>query len=194
MTIVVDASGLVAALVDAGPEGRWAEAALAEESLAAPELLLADASNILRQLERAGDISRIEATGSHGDLWTPAADASNILRQLERAGDISRIEATGSHGDLWSLDVDLAPFAPFAARVWALRGDLASYDAWHVALAEALDCPLVTLDRRLVRAAGPHCEIVVPHASGTTGVRLLTRPAAARRAVSRPPPEAHGPV
>ena len=162
MTIVVDASVLVAALVDAGPEGRWAEAALAEESLAAPELLL--------------------------------ADASHILRQLERAGDISRIEATGSHGDLWSLDVDLVPFAPFAARVWALRGDLASYDAWHVALAEALDCPLVTLDRRLLGAAGAHCEIVVPHASGTTGVRLLTRPAAVGRAVSRPQPEAHGPV
>ena len=56
----------------------------------------------------------------------------------------------------------LFPFAPFAARIWALRNNLTCYDAWYVALAEALDCPLVTLDGRLARAAGPECRIVVP--------------------------------
>ena len=48
------------------------------------------------------------------------------------------------------------------SRVWALRGNLTCYDAWYVALAEALDCPLMTLDRRLGRASGPTCEIAVP--------------------------------
>jgi hypothetical protein len=32
----------------------------------------------------------------------------------------------------------------------------------YVALAEALDAPLVTCDDRLARAIGPMCEIVVP--------------------------------
>ncbi len=130
MTTVVDASVLVAALVDSGHEGNWAESTLAEGHLAGPELAL--------------------------------AEASNILRRLERAEQISRIEATSAHGDLLRLDMELFPFAPFAGRVWALRGNLTSYDAWYVALAEALDCPLVTLDRKLSRASGPVCEVIAP--------------------------------
>ncbi len=130
MTVVVDASVLVAALVDSGRHGEWAESAIAEGSLAAPELVL--------------------------------AEACNVLRRLERAAAISRLEANSACGDLLRLEIELFPFAPFAGRVWALRSHLTSYDAWYVALAEALDCPLVTLDRRLGRSSGPRCEIIVP--------------------------------
>ena len=130
MTTVVDASVLVAALVDSGHEGKWAESTLAEGSLTGPELVL--------------------------------AEVSNILRRLERADQISRIEATSAHGDLLRLDMELFPFSPFAERVWALRSNLTSYDAWYVALAEALDCRLVTLDRKLSRANGPLCDIITP--------------------------------
>ena len=121
---------LVAALVDSGREGKWAESAVAEGPLASPELAL--------------------------------AEASNILRRLEQAGEISRLEANSAQRDLLRLDMDLFPFAPFADRVWALRSNLTSYDAWYVALAEVLDCPLVTIDRKLSRASGPQCEIIVP--------------------------------
>ena len=130
MTVVADASVLVAVLVDSGREGKWAESAVAEGSLAGPELAL--------------------------------AEASNILRRLEQAGKISRLEANSAHRDLLRLDLELFPFAPFADRVWALRNNLTSYDAWYVALAEVLDCPLVTIDRKLSRASGPRCEILVP--------------------------------
>ncbi len=130
MTVVVDASVLVAAMVDSGREGTWAESALAEGSLAGPELAL--------------------------------AEATNILRRLERIGDISRLEANSAQSDLLRLDIELFPFAPFGDRVWALRSNLSSYDAWYVALAEALGCPLVTLDRKLSRAPGPTCDIIVP--------------------------------
>ena len=41
-----------------------------------------------------------------------------------------------AHGDLLQLDLTLFPFAPFAERVWLLRDNLTSYDAWYVALAE----------------------------------------------------------
>ena len=133
MTRVVDASVLVAALVDVGHAGRWAEAVLAEGPLAGPELAL--------------------------------VEASDILRRLEQAGEISRLEATSAHRDLLRLALELFPFAPFAERVWALRTNLTSYDAWYVALAEALDCPLMTLDRRLSRASGPRCDIIVPSRS-----------------------------
>ena len=128
--MVIDASALVAALVDSGPEGAWAESLIADGQLVGPELVL--------------------------------AEASNILRRLEQAGSISRIEATASHNDLLQLDIELFPFAPFAERVWALRGNLTCYDAWYVALAEALGGPLATLDRRMTRASGPICPILSP--------------------------------
>jgi predicted nucleic acid-binding protein len=58
--------------------------------------------------------------------------------------------------------VELFPFAPLADRVWALHPTVTAYDAAFVAVAEALDAPLVTLDRRLARASGPRCAFVVP--------------------------------
>ena len=94
------------------------------------------------------------------------AEASNILRRLEMSGSITPREATGAHGDLLRLDLELFPFTPFAGRVWELRSNLTSYDAWYVALAEALQCPLATIDRRLARAPGPTCSFLLPaHAS-----------------------------
>ncbi len=47
------------------------------------------------------------------------------------------------------------------ARVWALRGTLTAYDAAYVALAEALDAPLLTTDAKLARAAGHGARIEV---------------------------------
>ena len=130
MTLVVDASVLVAALVDPGSEGVWAESAVESETLFAPEIAL--------------------------------AEAANTLRRLEQTSEISSLEATLAFRDLPRLGVQLVPFTPFAERVWALRGNLTCYDAWYVALAEGLGCPMMTLDRRLSRASGPRCEIVVP--------------------------------
>ena len=130
MTLVVDASVLVAALVDSGRAGQWAEAALAEGALAGPELAL--------------------------------AEACNVLRRQERSGRLSRVEAAFAYADLLQLDMELFPFALFADRIWELRENLTSYDAWYVALAEALECPLATLDGRLSRASGPWCEVLTP--------------------------------
>jgi len=47
------------------------------------------------------------------------------------------------------------------ARCWELRDNLTIYDAAYVALAEALQAPLLTGDRRLARATGPRCAIEV---------------------------------
>ena len=130
MKAVVDASVLVAALVDGGNDGPWAEEVISEGPLAVPELAL--------------------------------VEATNILRRLEQSGRISQLEATASHRDLMRLDMEVYPFAPVVGRVWELRFNLTSYDAWYVALAEALQFPLVTLDRRLGRATGPRCDVITP--------------------------------
>lgn len=133
MTIALDASVVVAALVDSGADGSWAESVIADGSPVAPELVL--------------------------------VEATNILRRLERSRDISSLEATSSHRDLLRLDMQLYPFAPFAERVWALRDNLSAHDAWYVALAEALKCPLATLELKLRRASGPTCEFMTPTAA-----------------------------
>lgn len=130
IVLVVDASVLVALAIDDGPEGRWAEQLVASCQLAAPQLAV--------------------------------AEATNILRRLERAGELSSAEADGARRDLLALDIELFPFEPFADRIWELRHNLTTYDAWYVAVAEAIAAPLATLDRRLAAAPGPRCEVRTP--------------------------------
>lgn len=130
MTGVVDASVIVAALVDAGPIGRWAERQLQTERLAAPHLL--------------------------------PVEASNVLRRAELVGDLSSEIAALAHADLMDLPIELYPYEPFADRVWQLRKTITAYDAWYVALAEASDTTLATLDGRLAMARGPRCSFAIP--------------------------------
>lgn len=68
MSAVVDASVLVAATTDAGLEGTWAEAVLAEGGVVAPHLVLVEATNILRRLEAVRVLTRLEATAAQRDL------------------------------------------------------------------------------------------------------------------------------
>ena len=133
MSVVVDSSVVVAALVDAGAAGAWAEQILERDDLYAPGHLLVEVANVIRRLER-----------SHG---------------------ITEQEANGAFQDLTDLDIELHGFEAFSERVWQLRHNVAIYDGWYVALAEALDVPLATLDVRLAKAEGPKCRFLTPDAS-----------------------------
>ena len=128
MSVVVDASLLVAATTDSGPDGVWGEEILSRGGVVAPHLVL--------------------------------VEATNILRRLERSRELSPLEAAAAQRDLVRLAIDLLPFEPFAERVWELRQNVTSYDAWYVAIAEAFGLPLATLDDRLARATGPRCRFL----------------------------------
>ena len=52
----------------------------------------------------------------------------------------------------------------FADRVWELRHTVRSYDAYYVALAEAMAATLLTCDERLTRTVGPSCPMVLADA------------------------------
>jgi predicted nucleic acid-binding protein len=68
LSVVVDSSVLVAALVDTGSNGTWAEEILSSGSLHAPELAGVEATNILRRLELAKQLTTAEANAAHDDL------------------------------------------------------------------------------------------------------------------------------
>jgi predicted nucleic acid-binding protein len=130
LSIVIDSSVVVAALVDSGPHGDWAEEVLAGGLLLAPELV--------------------------------RAEATDIFRRLERAKLITTPEANAAQDDLMQLDIELFPFEPFAGRIWELRHNVTSYDAWYVAIAEALKLPLATLDEPLSKSNGVTCNFLTP--------------------------------
>lgn len=130
MTIVVDSSAVVAALVDEGEDGRWARDGLRANVLATPAHMF--------------------------------VEVSNVLRRAVLARRLGQDAAAMAHRDLLQLPVTVFPFEPLGDRVWELHPNVAAYDGAFVALAEALDAPLWTLDRRLVEAPGPRCSFVVP--------------------------------
>ncbi len=68
MTRVVDASTVVAALVDSGKCGIWAESVLESDDLAAPHLLPVEVANVLRRASQTGEISADVASLAHADL------------------------------------------------------------------------------------------------------------------------------
>jgi len=135
VTVVVDASVLAAAVAHLGPDGAWSEAVIAEAAREGRAL--------------AGPQIAL-------------AEASNVLRRLELAERLASAEANLARHDLLALEIELFPFEPLADRAWELRRNLTIYDGWYVALAEALSCPLLTLDRRLARAIGPTCRVITP--------------------------------
>ncbi len=68
MTLVVDASVVVAALVDSGPDGHWAAEVVAGEALAAPHHMPLESANVLRRASLAGELSADTASLAHADL------------------------------------------------------------------------------------------------------------------------------
>lgn len=68
MTRILDASVVVAALVDGGEVGRWAEEMLLGDHLAAPHIMPSEVANLLRRSVLAGEISLDAATLAHVEL------------------------------------------------------------------------------------------------------------------------------
>jgi predicted nucleic acid-binding protein len=99
------------------------------------------------------------------DLGAPAIaafEAANIIRRHAAAGLVDPQIATATHRDLSLLTVEYWPYDAVAARCWELRENLTVYDAAYVAVAEATQSPLYTLDLRLANSSGPRCRFVTP--------------------------------
>lgn len=85
----------------------------------------------------------------------------HVLRRYEHRGVIDHERSRAAIADLLDLPITRYPTTALVERAWALRRNLTAYDAMYVALAEALDAPLVTVDARLAAAARTHTGITV---------------------------------
>jgi predicted nucleic acid-binding protein len=112
----------------------------------------------------AGDVARRLVAAESG-LHAPAiliAEVTSALRAMLRRGDLDSGQARFAALRAASIRARRYPFEPFLARVWELRDNVTVYDAWYIALAEALQAPLVTMDDRLRRTNGARCHILTP--------------------------------
>lgn len=84
------------------------------------------------------------------------------LRRHVELGQIPSSEATERIDLFAELNMERHSVDLLRHRVWALRHNFTVYDASYVALAAALDAPLVTTDRHLARAAVHFCSVLTP--------------------------------
>jgi predicted nucleic acid-binding protein len=85
----------------------------------------------------------------------------HALRRQALLGTLSRKRSSEVLTDLGNISFARYPHTPLMGRIWELRENLTAYDAAYVALAEALDAPLVTMDGRLAQAPGVRAAIEV---------------------------------
>lgn len=89
-------------------------------------------------------------------------EVTQVLRRLEGAGSVSNSRAEEALEDLLALRIVRHPSSALLLRVWELRQNLSASDGLYVALAEALEAPLVTTDHRLAGAPGHTARIITP--------------------------------
>jgi predicted nucleic acid-binding protein len=86
-------------------------------------------------------------------------DVAQVLRRYAGNGEIDGARGRAALADLADLPLHRYPHDFLLPRLWELRENLTAYDAVYVALAEALDAPLLTCDRRLATAPGHQARV-----------------------------------
>jgi predicted nucleic acid-binding protein len=121
-------------------------------------VIVVDASAAVAALLNAGPARRALAGEQ---LHAPHLIDSEVANALRRARTLEA-ELAWAALDTWRrLAVTRYPAHAMLDRIWALRDNLSAYDATYVALAESLDCPLLTADARLARAPALGCSVTV---------------------------------
>ena len=124
-------------------------------------MIVVDASAALTALLNDGPARRLIATEY---LHAPHLVDSELASGLRRRVLAKQVSADDGWRalDTWRhLAVSRYAVHGVLDRVWELRDNVSAYDASYVALAERLDCALVTADARLSNAPGIYCPVTV---------------------------------
>lgn len=129
-------------------------------------MIVVDASALLEFLLQTSLGARVEARlfGEEDELHAPHlldVEITQGLRRLVRTGEVSAGRAEAAIADLTDLDLHRHAHLDLLDRAWKLRDNISAYDAMYVALAEAIEAPMVTCDSPLAKAAGHRARIEV---------------------------------
>jgi predicted nucleic acid-binding protein len=126
-------------------------------------LIVVDTSAIVDLLlEKPPNLALAERIANATELHAPHVIDIEFLSVLRRLvlGGLLPAKSAGLARELFSqLPIERYPHTLLADRIWALRGNISSYDAAYVALSEALEIPLVTSDNKLAKAPGHKATI-----------------------------------
>ena len=122
-------------------------------------MIVVDASTLLEVLLRTPAAQAAEARlfAPRQTLHAPHlidVEIAQVVRRYAANGVIDDERGRVALADLADLPLRRYPHDFLLPRIWELRNNLTAYDAAYVALAEALDMPLLTRDKRLAAAAG----------------------------------------
>ena len=124
-------------------------------------MIVVDASAAVLGLLDDGDARRRLATDRLAAPHLVDAEVLHTVGRQVRRGVIEAADAARAVRSWQRLGVQRFPVVGMLDRIWELRHNVTAYDATYVALAEELDCPLLTADARLASAGGPRCTFTV---------------------------------
>lgn len=129
-------------------------------------MIVVDASVLANALGDHGQDGRIarDELRTVGEFAAPDlvnVETVAVLRKRWLRGDLSAEDFESAVLNLQRLNFERVPTLRLLHRAHELRFNVTAYDATYVALAEALNCELLTGDRRLAAAFGPLCAIRV---------------------------------
>jgi predicted nucleic acid-binding protein len=120
-------------------------------------VIVLDASVVVEWLLRLPAADIIDVRVGDETLHAPhllTVEVVQVVRRWTASGALGAERAIVALDDLVALGIVLHPYLDLVPTMWALRANLTAYDAAYVALATALDAPLLTLDRTLAAAPG----------------------------------------
>lgn len=124
-------------------------------------MIVIDASAAVLGLLNNGETRAMVQGGPVACPHLADSEVTHALRAQVIRGDLDPVDAWRAI-DTWSrLGIERFSVQGLLRRIWELRDNVSAYDATYIALAEALEVPLVTADGRLARAPGPRCPITV---------------------------------
>jgi predicted nucleic acid-binding protein len=128
-------------------------------------MLVVDASclfEVVADTPRSGEIgTRLAADDNQAAPHVIDVEVTGVIRAQHLKGRLDRTAASQAVADLRDWPGERYGHRWLLERAWQLRDSVRGWDAFYVALAEALDATLLTLDSRLARAHGPTCRIKV---------------------------------
>ena len=129
-------------------------------------MIVIDASAMLEVLLRTALAAAIEARVLASDerLHAPHlldVEVTQGLRRLTLLKEITAYRAQEALDDYNGFIVERSPHQDLLPRVWQLRNAMTAYDGIYVALAEALNVPLLTCDAKLGRSHGHRAKIEI---------------------------------